>query len=212
MDVFEKSRVWQLIPDPCELLRKLFLLIVKSSPLILGIGVLLLYPSTSLSDIYSFTDKNGVVNFTNVPTDPRYKLIIKERHFDPRSINYGSLISRISGKYMVEDTLVRAIIKAESDFNHKAVSNKGAMGLMQLMPGTAEDMDVKNPFNPEENIEGGVRYFKWLLNRFKDNLPLAIAAYHAGGDAVIRYGGIPPFDSTQKYVKQVLKYFKEYKK
>ncbi|PIU86861.1 MAG: lytic transglycosylase [Deltaproteobacteria bacterium CG06_land_8_20_14_3_00_44_19] len=185
---------------------------VRLSPLILGIGVLLLYPSTSLSDIYSFTDKNGVVNFTNVPTDPRYKLIIKERHFDPRSINYGSLISRISGKYMVEDTLVRAIIKAESDFNHKAVSNKGAMGLMQLMPGTAEDMDVKNPFNPEENIEGGVRYFKWLLNRFKDNLPLAIAAYHAGGDAVIRYGGIPPFDSTQKYVKQVLKYFKEYKK
>ncbi|MEW6615408.1 MAG: lytic transglycosylase domain-containing protein [Thermodesulfobacteriota bacterium] len=180
--------------------------------LILVLGILSISYSISLADIYSFTDKNGVVHFTNVPTDPRYKLIIKEKHFDSRSINYGSLISKISDKYMVDDTLVRAIIKAESDFNHKAVSNKGAMGLMQLMPGTAEDMDVNNPFDPEENIEGGVRYFKWLLDRFKDNLPLAIAAYHAGGDAVIRYSGIPPFDSTQKYVKQVLKYFKEYKK
>ncbi|MFH2011412.1 MAG: transglycosylase SLT domain-containing protein [Pseudomonadota bacterium] len=168
--------------------------------------------SISFADIYSFTDQNGVIHFTNVPTDPRYKLIIKEKHFDPRSINYGSLISKISKKYMLDDTLVRAIIKAESDFNHKAVSNKGAMGLMQLMPGTAEDMEVNNPFDPEENIEGGVRYFKWLLNRFEDNLPLAIAAYHAGGEAVERHNGIPPFTSTQKYVKKVLKYFKEYNK
>lgn len=179
-------------------------------PLILG--ALLVFPSKSRGDIYSFTDKDGVVCFTNVPTEPGGKLIIKEKRLDPRSIKYKHLISKISKKYVVDDALVKAIIRVESNFKTKAVSKAGAVGLMQLMPKTAEEMEVKNPFNPEENIEGGVRYLRYLLDRFKDNLPMAIAAYHAGEGAVTKHNGIPPFNSTQRYVKMVLKHFKKYKR
>jgi soluble lytic murein transglycosylase-like protein len=165
-----------------------------------------------LADIYSFTDKDGVIHFTNVPTDSRFKLIIKETDIDDyRSLDYMSLISKISKKYRVDDALIRAIIKVESDFNPRAVSKAGAKGLMQLMPETAKDLGVENIFNPEENVEGGVKYLKSLIFRFEDNLPLAIAAYHAGGGAVKKYNAIPPFDSTQKFVKKVLNYFEKYK-
>jgi len=178
---------------------------------ILVLGVLLIIPSKSLGDIYRFIDKNGVVRFTNVPTEPGGELIIKEKRFDPRSIKYEHLISKISKKYMMDDSLVKAVIRVESNFDTNAVSKAGAIGLMQLMPETAKDLRVSDPFDPEQNIEGGVRYLKYLIDRFEDNLPVAIAAYHAGEGAVKKYNGIPPFDSTQRYVEMVLKQFKKYK-
>ena len=178
---------------------------------ILVLGVLLIIPSKSLGDIYRFIDKNGVVRFTNVPTEPGGELIIKEKRFDPRSIKYEHLISKISKKYMMDDSLVKAVIRVESNFDTNAVSRAGAIGLMQLMPETAKDLKVSDPFDPEQNIEGGVRYLKYLIDRFGDNLPVAIAAYHAGEGVVKKYNGIPPFDSTQRYVEMVLKQFKKYK-
>jgi len=187
---------------------------ILANPFILAsvLWVLLVSTSTSRADIYSYTDKDGVVHFSNVPTETGWKLIIKEKRFDPKSIKYQPLISKISKKYKVDNSLIKAIIRAESNFNPKAVSKVGARGLMQLMPETAEELNVNDSFNPKENIEGGVKYFKYLLDRFKGELPLAIAAYHAGESTVRKYNGIPPYSSTKKYVKNVLKFFKEYQR
>ena len=175
------------------------------------VGPWLAFPSQSPADIYMFEDEDGVVYFTNVPTEPGGKLIIKEKRLDPRSIKYDHLIRKISKKYTVDDALVKAVIRVESNFNTQAVSEAGARGLMQLMPETAEELRVSDPFSPEENIEGGVRYLKYLLRKFKENVPLALAAYHAGAGAVARYNGIPPFDSTRRYVEMVLGPMKQYK-
>jgi soluble lytic murein transglycosylase-like protein len=115
-------------------------------------------------------------------------------------------------KYQVDCDLVRAVIKAESDFNPSAVSPKGAKGMMQLMPETAEDMSVKNIFSPRDNIEGGVKYLRRLLNIFNNDLHLTVAAYNAGEDAVIGCNyAIPPYDETQEYVRRVLYYLRGYK-
>jgi len=118
----------------------------------------------------------------------------------------------MSRKYSVDSDLVRAVIKAESDFDPMVVSRKGARGLMQLMPETAKDMQVRNVFAPRENIEGGVKYLRRLLNMFEDDLPLSLAAYNAGENVVKQYKNqIPPYKETQEYVKRVLQYLKDYK-
>lgn len=117
---------------------------------------------------------------------------------------YHQIILSKAQKYKVEPSLVRAVIKAESNFDPIAISHKGAMGLMQLMPYTAKSMDVRNPFDPEENIEAGVRYLKYLLDKFDGNLTLALAAYNAGPDTIERFGGIPPIQETRQYVRRVL--------
>jgi len=124
---------------------------------------------------------------------------------------YDSLIAKASQKYNVESALIKAVIKAESNFNHMAVSRKGARGLMQLMPSTASSLQVRDSFHPENNIEGGVRYLRYLLKYFNDNLPLALAAYNAGENAVIKHGGIPPYRETQTYVQRVMSYLDKYK-
>jgi soluble lytic murein transglycosylase len=123
---------------------------------------------------------------------------------------YERLILQASKQFGVDCSLIRAIIKTESDFDSWAVSRKGAQGLMQLMPQTAKSMAVDDPFNPEENILGGTRYFSLLLKRFKNNKTLALAAYNAGPDKVEAYQGVPPFAETRTYVKRVMEYYQLY--
>lgn len=115
----------------------------------------------------------------------------------------GELIARVAQEEEVDEALVRAVVQVESGGNPNAVSPKGAMGLMQLMPGTAEAMGVSNPFDPEQNLRGGVRLLRGLLNEFGD-VRLALAAYNAGGPAVRQYGGIPPYAETQRFVQRVM--------
>ena len=114
------------------------------------------------------------------------------------------LVSQVSEKYKVDDKLVMALIQQESNFNTSAVSKAGAMGLMQLMPATAKTLGVLNPFSAEQNIEGGVKHLKNMLDKYKGNLILALAAYNAGGGSVDKYGGVPPYKETQNYVRKIL--------
>ena len=124
---------------------------------------------------------------------------------------YGSIIETAALRHKIDPALVKAIIMAESRYNHRAVSKKGAGGLMQLMPHTAKALGIRDIFNPEENIDGGVRYLKRLLNRFDGDTRLALAAYNAGSRYVRHYGGIPPFLQTKAFIKKVLKYQQLYK-
>jgi hypothetical protein len=127
-----------------------------------------------------------------------------ERLFHP-------IIIRAANRYDVDPLLVKAIIMAESSYNANAVSKVGARGLMQLMPGTARELGVEDSFNPEQNINGGVKYFKKLLNRFGGDVELALAAYNAGSTRVRQYQGIPPFKATKYYIKKVSTYYNTYK-
>lgn len=115
-----------------------------------------------------------------------------------------SMISQISQKHGVDEKLVKAVIQQESGFNTKATSHCGAMGLMQLMPGTAKTLGVTDPYNPVQNVDGGVRHLKWLLSKYNGNTILALAAYNAGSGAVDKYDGVPPYPETQNYVKKIL--------
>jgi len=173
-------------------------------------------PVCALADIYKFVDGDGVIHITNVKTDSRYKLWIKEtpRERMAREFakgDYDELIKKAAVKHSLDQHLIRAVIKTESGFNHKAVSRKGAMGLMQLMPGTAFSLNVSDSFDPWSNIDGGSKYLRYLLNVFSGNLPLALAAYNAGERAVTKYKNtIPPYPETQTYVRRVLHHFRQY--
>ncbi len=177
------------------------------------------------ADIYSYRDKYGVWHFTNAPAERALMIVIKERPlppapplFVPRSrlipwrpphlepTVYDSLIREIAVRYNVEYALVKAVIKAESDFDRLAVSSKGALGLMQLMPQTAALHQVRDAFLPRDNIEGGVRHLRMLLDRYSGNLTLAVAAYNAGTQRVEDAGGVPPILETREYVERVLRY------
>lgn len=125
--------------------------------------------------------------------------------------DYEGIIKQASKRFEVEPHLIKAVIRAESGFDTRAVSSKGAKGLMQLMPDTAYEMDVEDPFSPEENIFGGTRYLRLLLKRFKNNKRLALAAYNAGPEMVKAYGGVPPFPETKTFIKRVLNYLKRYR-
>ena len=179
---------------------------------ILAAAILLLVLSPSVqAEIYRYVDKNGVWHFTNIKTDSRYRLFVPGRKSSAAYLrDYGGIIKQASDRFGLEPHFIRAIIKAESGFDHEAVSSKGAQGLMQLMPGTASDMEVLDPFDPEENIFGGARYISLLLKRFKNDKVLALAAYNAGPETVESYKGVPPYPETRAFVKRVMRYYKSY--
>lgn len=179
---------------------------------VLGLSLLLWTSYQVWADVYRYVDKDGVWHFTNIKNDSRYKLYIRTPKETPSEYieKYGDVIRQASRRFGIEPSLVKAVIKAESDFNHRAVSHKGAQGLMQLMPKTSDQMDVDNPFNPEENIFGGTQYLSALLKRFKNNKRLALAAYNAGPEKVESYKGIPPYRETRIFVKRVLEYYRLY--
>ncbi len=132
----------------------------------------------------------------------------KEDLKDAKSIE--DLIVRLSKKHGIDPALVKAVVKVESNFNPKAVSPVGAKGLMQVMPETAKDLGIKDPFDPEDNLEGGIKYLKRLLNKYDNDVSLALAAYNAGPGNVDKHNGVPPFTETRNYVKKVLKKYTEY--
>jgi soluble lytic murein transglycosylase-like protein len=165
------------------------------------------------AEIYRYVDRKGVWHFTNRKTDTRYRLFIRSgnRTVKEYLVEYHGIVKRASDQFGVDIHFIKAIIRAESGFDQEAVSKKGAKGLMQLMPGTASDMEVIDPLDPEENIVGGTRYFSLLLKRFKNNKALALAAYNAGPENVENYNGIPPFPETKAFVERVMRYYRSYK-
>ena len=194
-----------------------------------GLTVLAALPGRASADLYSFVDKDGSIHFTNKPkNDGRYKLAIKGSSsksgagrapavFLPgdkspdRFTRYDPWIKQAAALYRIPEPLVRAVIKCESNYDPRAVSPAGAHGLMQLMPETALRMQVRDVFDPRENIFGGTRLLRVLANDFNGSLELTIAGYNAGEGAVMKYGGIPPYPETQGYVTCVLAAYQRYR-
>lgn len=174
--------------------------------------LLLAIPGDGFGDIYRYVDAQGVVHFTNTPTNSRYSFYRKESGGGGRGGNQavGEIIRNYARQFKLEEALIRAVIKVESDYNPLAVSHKGAMGMMQLIPETARLMKVRDPYNMEENIRGGSRYLRLMLDEFGE-IELALAAYNAGPGAVRRYRGIPPFAETRSYVERVKKAMHHYR-
>jgi len=191
--------------------------------------------ASASADLYTYTDESGVLHMSDSPVDARYRLTLTE----PKPAAAGTasavpappavasaavtgnaigshwqpLIERISAAHGVAPALVRAVIQTESNYNPRAVSPKGAQGLMQLMPATAQRYGVTDAFDPEQNIQAGVRYLAELMVMFKNNLTLALAAYNAGENAVVQHGHkIPPYRETQYYVPKVLEAYRRYER
>jgi hypothetical protein len=174
-------------------------------------ALLLLTPVTSLeAAIYVYVDEAGTAHFTDTPTKPHFRLL--PAFGVPRGVNlvqgqYADLINQVAMEEGVDPGLVRAIIQVESNFDRHAISPKGAQGLMQLMPYTAERYAATNVFDPATNIRAGVRYLRSLHDQFPGQLGLALAAYNAGVGAVLRHNGIPPYPETRQYVNRVLQVY-----
>ena len=176
--------------------------------------------ATAKPAVYKFIDARGVIHFSNAPSDSRYRVIKprpkatgsspKARADLPINHGYDSLIMREARANRLDPALIKAVIAAESNFSPRAVSRAGAQGLMQLMPKTAEQLGVEDPFGEAENVSGGTRYLREMLDRYGD-LSRALAAYNAGPKAVDRYRGIPPYPETKAYVKRVLAYYRGYR-
>jgi len=177
--------------------------------------LLLLTPLASpvFADIYRYVDEDGVIHFSNVPNHYRYRLYISDGKMDYQAYfdRYDKIIKQAARKHGLDSSLIKAVIRAESDFDKHAVSTKGAQGLMQLMPETAKELEVEDSFDPVENIHAGVRYLKRQMKNFQNDVALALAAYNAGENAVRRYGHrIPPYKETRTFVDRVLRYWDEF--
>jgi len=192
----------------------------------------LLFPVQVCAGIYVYVDMRGVKHYTNTPTSKRYRPATLPRLNTPRSdgyyadsgparkasslpydpFRYDRQIERAAKKYMLDPLLIKAIIKAESDFDQYATSSKGAQGLMQLMPATADDLQVWNPYDASENINGGARYFKKLLNEYNGDVVRSLAAYNAGPGRVHKDGPLPRIKETRNYVQKVTRYYQQYRK
>ncbi len=197
------------------------------------VTVLFVFPKGILADIYTYRDKNGVVHFTNIrKKGRRWKVLYRTGPGKARTVGackrcdrvpardrsagrfvrYDALIQEACNLYKIPVPLAKAVIHVESNFDPRVVSVVGAKGLMQLMPGTARSMGVTNVFDPRQNIFGGVRYLRVLANTFNGDLVLTVAAYHAGPGAVTKYKGVPPYLTTQKYIRMVLAKYYHYKR
>jgi soluble lytic murein transglycosylase-like protein len=193
-------------------------------------------PATAAADIYQYTDADGVIHFTSArPSNPNARVYVRGDSrklggsgvggaapgsfvpFAPqdrdvsRFTRYDEWIRQAATLYQIPEQLVRAVIKVESDYDPRSVSVSGARGLMQLMPDTADRLQVRDINDPRENIFGGVRYLRILANDFNGDLELTVAAYNAGGEAVMRYGGIPPYTQTRNYVVKVTAFYRRYR-
>lgn len=193
--------------------------------LVLTLLFSVLIPSVVLAQVYKWVDEDGIVTYSNVapPTDHEYQVLRFPCYAaDPkcRSVSWEKVplntrsfsreIRSAAAFNSVEESLIRAIIHAESAYQPDARSPKGAQGLMQLMPATAAELDVQDPFDPRDNIDGGTRYLSKLLLEFEGDLDLATAAYNAGPQAVYKYGGVPPYDETREYVRRVRILYRRY--
>lgn len=200
--------------------------------LLAGLAVTLfgaIEPGSARADIFSYVDKDGIVHFSTNKSDARFSLYVKssskrtkDNKFTGKAVppsdksldrftRYDKWIHQAATLYQLPEEFVRAIIKVESDYDPRAVSSAGAIGLMQLMPETATRMQVRDPYDPRENIFGGCRYLRVLANLFNGDLDLTIAAYNAGEGAVERAGGIPDYPETQDYVVKVRTYYASYR-
>jgi soluble lytic murein transglycosylase-like protein len=181
--------------------------------------LLWLWPVVSGADIYRYVDGDGVIHYSNTQPDEKFTLYLREGPKDGPRAPAASLpteswmtgyVDRVSRANNLPPALIHAIIKAESNGQRKAVSPKGAKGVMQLMPFTSKRMRVVDPFDPIENIEGGIRYIQELLVSFEGDLVNTIAAYNAGPAAVRKYGGVPPYRETRLYVRRVMDLYRQY--
>ncbi len=166
--------------------------------------------ASATAAVYGYVDAQGTAHYTDAPTKTYFRWLPAfglPPGADLDRGQYAELINTIAAEHGVDPGLVKAIIRAESNFDRRAVSRKGAQGLMQLMPATAGRYAVSNAFDPAENVRGGVRHLRFLQDRFPGRLHLAVAAYNAGENAVMRYGGIPPYPETRQYVARVLRFY-----
>lgn len=195
---------------------RLFALSLAASAAFLSPGI------ARAEGIYKYVEKDGTIVYTNVP--PPGKAVHRMRgafHQAPKAsepaakgpgaAQYDSYIRAAATRYRIPENLVRAVMHAESNFDRHAVSPRGACGLMQLMPQTAQEMYVKDIFDVQQNIEGGARYLRVLANQFEGDMVKMLAAYNAGPDALNKFGGLPPFEETQAYVRKVLELYFQYK-
>lgn len=196
----------------------------------LALAGLLSAGRTSAAEVYSYVDDDGVLHFSNAPTDKRFRKVNRgsggtgvyrpapQARARPlpetrRSLDqYRTHIREAAEKYRLPEALLLAVMAVESNFDHQALSEKGAMGLMQLMPGTAKDMYVSDAWDPVQNIEGGARYLRILANQYNGDMVQTLAAYNAGPEAVRRAGGaVPRIPETQEYVRKVVALYQTYK-
>jgi soluble lytic murein transglycosylase-like protein len=190
------------------------------------LAALALSPAKSRADIYEYVDAQGVSHYTNVPQTGKtwrrvqfegrrsraIKTPAEQRDRSPdRYSRYDDYLLEAARLYQLPVALLRAVMHIESDFDPNVVSVDGAMGLMQLMPFTAEKMGVTDPFDPRQNILGGARFLRILANQWKGDLVRTVASYNAGAGAVERYHGVPPFGETRRYVNRVLERYNEYR-
>lgn len=182
-------------------------------------AAVLVASSSARADFYMYKDKSGVLRFTNAPAAPEYRFFMAEEprrlrikgFRDPaRAKKYDPLIAAAAERYKIDRALIKAVIRAESDFVPHATSPKGAQGLMQLMPATARLHGVARAYDPADNVEGGVRHLRQLLDRYGGNVRLALAAYNAGAGAVDKHGGVPPYPETWQYLERVMRFRDHY--
>jgi soluble lytic murein transglycosylase-like protein len=192
----------------------------SSSWLVGALLVISAWAAAARADIYMYRDTRGGLHFSNAPTEPQYQYYLPDigawkvgrlgRIDGTRRKAYDQLINEVALRHHVDTALVKAVIRAESDFVPQAVSPKGALGLMQLMPATARLRGVWRAFEPRQNVEGGVSHLRYLLDRYGGNLRLALAAYNAGENAVDAHGGVPPYPETWEYLTRVLRFRDSY--